>query len=189
MSSLCLRTRLQKSINNNISFCKVKIILKSSTQLANFYRFQDEIGLCLRSSIVYKFVCDRCTVTYNGKACHHFKLRVVEHLGISTLTNKRSKLQKLTAVNDHMLMCDQLVLFDNFKVLVSRNFEFHLKIKESLLISRDQPISNKMKHLYHCICLINYINISYLIWLFSYYHYSYIAIYILLFSIIKYMLQ
>ena len=26
-SSLCLRTRLQKSINSNISFCKIKIIL------------------------------------------------------------------------------------------------------------------------------------------------------------------
>ena len=37
MSSLCLRTRLQKSINNNISFCKIKVIFKSSTRLANFF--------------------------------------------------------------------------------------------------------------------------------------------------------
>ena len=36
MPSLCLRTRLQKSINSNISFCKIKIIFKSSTRLANF---------------------------------------------------------------------------------------------------------------------------------------------------------
>ena len=32
MPSLCLRTRLQKSINSNISFCKIKIIFKSSTR-------------------------------------------------------------------------------------------------------------------------------------------------------------
>ena len=31
MSSLCLRTRLQKSISSNISFCKIKIIFKLST--------------------------------------------------------------------------------------------------------------------------------------------------------------
>ena len=37
MSSLCLRTRLQKSINSKISFCKIKIILKSSTRLAKFF--------------------------------------------------------------------------------------------------------------------------------------------------------
>ena len=29
------------------------------------------------------------------------------------------------------------------KVLASSNSEFHLKIKESLLISRDQPVLNK----------------------------------------------
>ena len=42
-----------------------------------------------------------------------------------------------------MLMCEQLVHFDDFKVLASSNSEFHLKIKESLLISRDQPNLNK----------------------------------------------
>ena len=40
-------------------------------------------------------------------------------------------------------MCDQPVYFDNFKVLASSNSELHLKIKESLLISRDQSILNK----------------------------------------------
>ena len=51
MPSLCLRTRLQKSINNNISFCKIKIIFKSSTRLANFFRFRDKIALCLHSNL------------------------------------------------------------------------------------------------------------------------------------------
>ena len=42
-----------------------------------------------------------------------------------------------------MSIWDQPVSFDDFKVLASSNFEFHLKIKESLLISRDQPVLNK----------------------------------------------
>ena len=40
------------------------------------------------------------------------------------------------------MMCDQLVSFDDFKVLASSNSEFHLNIKKSLLISRDQSILN-----------------------------------------------
>ena len=36
MSSLCLRTCLHKRINSNISFFKIKIVFKSSTQLVNF---------------------------------------------------------------------------------------------------------------------------------------------------------
>ena len=42
-------------------------------------------------------------------------------------------------------MCDQLVSFDDFKMLASINSEFHLKIKKGLLISCDQPILNKNK--------------------------------------------
>ena len=60
--------------------------------------------------------------------------------------NKKSTVQikkKSTAVEDYMLMCDQLVSFDDFKVLASSNFAFHLKIKECLLILRDQSILNK----------------------------------------------
>ena len=56
---------------------------------------------------------------------------------------KQSKSKKSTAVKDHMLICDQPISFDDFKVLASSNSEFHLKIKESLLISRDQPVLNK----------------------------------------------
>ena len=42
-----------------------------------------------------------------------------------------------------MLIFNQPVSFDDFKVLAFNNSKFHLKIKESLLISRDQPILNK----------------------------------------------
>ena len=42
-----------------------------------------------------------------------------------------------------MLIYNQPVIFDEFKVLPSSTSVFHLKIKESLLIPRDQPILNK----------------------------------------------
>ena len=125
MSSLGLRTHLQKGINSNISFCKIKIIYKLSTRLANFFRFKDKIPLWLCSNIVYKFTCGRCNATYYSKTCHHFKVRIVEHSAISPLTNKRSKSKKSTAVKDYMLMCNQPVYFDDFKVLTSSNSEFH----------------------------------------------------------------
>ena len=143
MPSLSLKTRWQKSINSNFSFCKIKVIFKSSKRLANFFRFKDKTPLCLRSNIVYKFTCGRCNATHYNETCCHFKVRVGEHSGISPLTNKRSKSKKSTAVKDHMLICDQPISLDDFKVLASSNSEFHLKIKESLLILRDRPVSNK----------------------------------------------
>ena len=61
-----------------------------------------------------------------------------EHSGISPLTGKKSKARKTTAVKDHMLFWDHLVSLDDCKMLTSSNSEFHLKIKESLLISHDK---------------------------------------------------
>ena len=93
--------------------------------------------------------------------------------------------KNLTAVKGHMMMCDHVVSFGGFKVITSRNSEFHLKIKEGLLISCDHPFWIKVEHIYSYIYLIIYS----LTWLFSYNQRSYIAIYFLLFSVIKYMLQ
>ena len=119
MSSFCLITQLQKNISINISFCKVKIIFKSSARLPRFFRFKDKILiLSLRSSIVYQLACGGCSATYYCETCHHFKVRVREHSGISPLTNKRSKLKKSTVVKDHLLICDLPVSFDDFKLVV-----------------------------------------------------------------------
>ena len=42
-----------------------------------------------------------------------------------------------------MLFCDHLVSIDDFKILATSDSDFHIKVKESLLISRDEPILNK----------------------------------------------
>ena len=87
------------------------------------------------------FVCGRW---YCDETCHQFEVRIGKHSGIYLTFNKGSKSKKSTAVKDHMLMCNQLVSFEiDFKGSASPNSEFHLKIKESYLISGDQPSLNK----------------------------------------------
>ena len=77
ITSLYLRTHLQRSINSNISFCKIKIIFKSSTRLANFFRFKDMIPLRLRSNIVYKFTCGSAMLPIMLKHPAILKLKLV----------------------------------------------------------------------------------------------------------------
>ena len=141
--SLAIRTRLQNSINRNLPFCKIKVIFKSTTRLGNFFRFKDKVPFNLRSNVVYKFSCGRCNATYYGETCRHLNIRVGEHSGVSPLTGKKSKTKKTTAIKDHMLFCDHVVSLEDFKILASSNSEFHLKIKESLLISRGKPELNR----------------------------------------------
>ena len=42
-----------------------------------------------------------------------------------------------------MLLCDHIGSIDDFKILATSNSDFHVKIRESLLILLDEPILNK----------------------------------------------
>ena len=70
-------------------------------------------------------------------------ITVGKHSGVSPLTGKKSKAKTTTAIKDHMLFSNHAVSLEDFKILASSNSEFHLKIKESLLISRDKPELNR----------------------------------------------
>ena len=106
-----------------------------------FFLFKDKVPFNLRSNVVYKFSCGRSNATYYEETCRHLNIRVGEHSGVSPLTGKKSKAKTITAIKDHMLFCNHVVSLE--KILASSNSEFHLKIKESLLISRDKLELNR----------------------------------------------
>ena len=115
----------------------------SKTRIQNLFSLKDKVPKDLLSNIVNNFTCGSCNATYYGKTFRHFKTRASEHAGISHLTGKTTKSNLSTAVKDHMLFCNHVVSFDDFSVLASGRCNFHLEIKESLLISRDKPELNK----------------------------------------------
>ena len=104
--------------------------------------------------IIYRFACGSCIAIYCSETCHHFEVRVSvspsmrKHSDISPLMSKQSKskkiIKKLTAFKNHILMCDDQVCLDDFKVLAFSISGFHLEINESsFLISRDQTSSGE----------------------------------------------
>ena len=97
----------------------------------------------LHCNAVYKFSCGRCNATCYGKTCRHLNVRVGEHSGVSPLTGEKAKSKTTTAVKDHILFWDHVVFLKDFKLLAISYSEFHLKIKESLLIARDKPELNR----------------------------------------------
>ena len=71
------------------------------------------------------------------------KVRVSEHQGTSPRTGKLLKGTFSTSVGDHMLDCNRIVAWDDFKVLWRETNHWLLEIKESLFIKRDRPSLNK----------------------------------------------
>ena len=141
--SLQLRSRLVKSVQQNLKFCSLKIVFQSPCKLRSLFHFKDILDKKIRSDLVYRYTCSNCNVTYYGKTYRHFFTRAAEHMGISNLTEKRVKNVKESAISDHLLQCGCSIKFDDFDILASETNNFRLLIKESLLIKRDKPILNR----------------------------------------------
>ena len=144
-NSLEIKKRLERVIKEQINFCKIDIVFSSQQKLRNFFAFKDKIPKNLKSLVLYKFTCSDCNVTYIGKTKRHYQVRFSEHLGLSKLTNKPLKYSTLTttAVRDHLHCCNHNNSPESFKIIGSAKNDYHLKIKESLNILRENPKLNK----------------------------------------------
>ena len=142
MSAL-VKSGLTRSLHKPLPFCKVKIASKTSNRLNNYFSFKDVAPEPLRSCQIYNFTCGSCNASYIGKTFRHMKVRVSEHQGISPRTGKHLKGTLSTSVRDHMLDCNHMVAWDDFKVLGRESNHWLLEIKESLFIKRDRPSLDK----------------------------------------------
>ena len=89
----------------------------------------------MRSLLYCKFQCSSCNVPYYGKT-KHIILRFVsrniwESLHVKSTTNY--------TVHDHMLVCDNIVSFEDFSILTNCSNDFKINLQESLLIHCDGP--------------------------------------------------
>ena len=142
-ASLDLRTKLRRTVERNLTFCKLKIIFRSKGRLNTLFHFKDSLEKKIRSGIIYRYRCSNGNVTYYGKTFGHFYTRAAEHMGISNLTGKRLKTVKQSAISDHLLQCNCTINFDNYDILAAESNKFKLLLRESFLIKRDKPILNK----------------------------------------------
>ena len=141
--SLGLRTRLRRTIQRDLPYCKLKVISRFKCRLNALFRFKDPLEKIIRSGIIYRYTCSNCQVTYYGKTFHHLYTRAAEHMGISNLTGKRLKNVKQSAISDHLLQCNCAINFDDFSILATDCNKFKLLLRESLLIKCDKPILNR----------------------------------------------
>ena len=142
MSAL-INSALIRSLHKRLPFCKVKIIFKTCNRLKNYFSFKDAFPELLRPCQIYNFTCGSCNASYIGKTFRHTKVRVSEHQGESPRTRKLLKGTLSTSVRDHMLDCNHVVAWGDFKLLGRESNHWLLEIKESFFIKRGRPSLNK----------------------------------------------
>ena len=70
--SLQLRSRLVKSIQQNLKFCSLNVIFQSPCKLHTLFKFKDILDKKIRSDLIYRYTCSNSNVTYYGKTYQHF---------------------------------------------------------------------------------------------------------------------
>ena len=141
---LQLMKRLRDIYRSCYPQIKLNIVFNSKHRLKSGFLFKDVIPKDINSLILYKYSCGVCTDTYVGKTKRHFIVRAFEHLGISLRTNKSFSYQRnnTTEVRKHIHDCGHVSSFDNFEIIGQAGNDFHLRIKESLLIKKWKPSLN-----------------------------------------------
>ena len=144
--SLELKSKMQKFIHRYFPQCKIRVVFKCKDRLKTFLKFKDRVPTNVRSHLLYQYTCNSCNAIYIGKTRRHYQVRVFEHLGISLRTHQKftynSKCKNNSSILKHVNDKNCVGDFENFKIIGSATTDFHLLIKESLLINKNKPIIN-----------------------------------------------
>ena len=86
--------------------------------------------------MLYKYRCDICNNVYIGKIKRYLIVHQYEHLGKSIATDKplRYSDKDAAAIRKHCHSLDHIASMDNFFILGNAMNNYHLSLKESLLI-------------------------------------------------------
>ena len=136
-ASLEVRKRLRNAFRSYCPGLKLRVLFSSPNRLKNAFTFKDPIMKELNSLVLYKFTCGICNNSYVGKTKRHFIIRQHEHLGVSILTGNRLAYneQSASAVRKHSRLCNHGSSANDFKIIDTATNNYHLLLKESIVIS------------------------------------------------------
>ena len=109
-----------------------KFFSEVKKKLCNNCRFKSLNPQIFTSDVVYKFQFRLCNESYCGEWVRYLEIKNVEHIGLSTLTDKRVEHRKDSAVCNHLLNCNYSSTFEDFSLLCHKNKKHFLEPKESL---------------------------------------------------------
>ena len=144
MASNELKVKLHKTFKQLLPAYDLRVILKVSLRMMNYFNFKDKIKQELRTLLVHNFKCNSCNAEYICKTKRHYRMRTSEHFCVSSLTGKCVKNNSQTSiVHDHMLFCKTIICPEDFSILARSPCSFKLEIQKSNWIKLLKPTLNK----------------------------------------------
>ena len=147
VTSFKVKKKLEETFKESLPFCKIRTIFKTSRRMSSFFSYKDKFPKSLLSGVIYRYTCAHCNVSYIGCTARYWEKRLEEHTHISALTGKPLGGAQVFAPLQHVKSskCNPLgpkVSRDDFEIIGYEKDPFLLKVKESILIKKENPAIN-----------------------------------------------
>ena len=125
----------------------ISFVFKTPNKIHNTFGFKEQLRKSINPKVLYKCTCDTCNSVYVGKPKRHFLVRQNKYLGSLIFTDKALKYNQknATAIQKHCCRHQHNSRPGNFKVLENAVNNFHLQLKDFLLILKTKPSLNIAK--------------------------------------------
>ena len=146
-----LSLQVKKQLNDIFQSChknvKLTVVFKSPNRIRNAFHFKEQLAKSINLEVLYKYTYDTCNSVYIGKTKRNLLVRQYEDLGTSIFTDKALIYTEkdATTIRKHCYKHQHNSRLDNFQVLGNAVKNFHLQLKESLLILKMKPSLNIAK--------------------------------------------
>ena len=141
-----VKNNLMRSFRNNLPFCNLKIVFKTTNRLSSYFNFKDKFPKSIMSGVVYQFTCAKCSLSYVGSTKRFWEKRLEEHLHISARTgqplNGLQVFAPLQHVKSASCCSSPTISRSDFKILGNDTNPYTLQVKESIFIYRLKPTLN-----------------------------------------------
>ena len=134
---------LTSALSRLYPYVNFKFMFKNPLTIGSLFQFKDALPDLMRSCLVYKFSCPKCTFgTYIGCTNRLLKVRIDSHRGVSHRTGCNLNKQEISAVRSHCQKCRHSLDYKDFKIIAQSQNRHSLLLLESLCIKQLSPTLN-----------------------------------------------
>ena len=176
-SSPLIKKQLTTQMRKFFPHIQFRVILKPSFTIRHMFPYKDRFPVLMTPSVVYKYVCDKCELSYIGSTSRCLLSRSLLHAGLSSATLGSIRSKEHSNIRNHTDTCIGLnsiqaqptftissptsVNISNFSVLSQHNTDDALRISEALHIHFDQPfLTSKTSKALHTVDNSKYVHSS-----------------------------
>ena len=153
-----IKKQLTSQVKKFFPNTQLRVILKPTRTIRHLFPYKDSFPLLMKPCVVYKYVCDKCQLSYIGSTTRCLISRSLCHAGLSATTMNSISSIEHSNIRKHTDVCVGInaipnqpefaitaptsVNFNSFSILSQDNNATSLRISEALHIHFHEPDLN-----------------------------------------------